>query len=57
VKESRSNLEQRADPAADFGVAGSWGRYAGEDLEEGALSRSVVPDDPDYFSTRDLKRE
>src|SRR6185503_2832080 len=53
--ESRADLEQGADAAADLGETGRRIGDAREDLQEGALARSVAADQADDVAVVDVE--
>lgn len=53
--ESRSELEERGDPATNGGGTGSGSQDAGENLEKCAFARSVLADDTKGLASMDIE--
>src|SRR5919106_1147347 len=54
---TRADLQQRADPAANFSKACSWYRNPGQYFEQRAFSGAVGSNDPDNLARLDFKRD
>ena len=50
-----TKLKQGADAAGHLDLAAAWRQHAGDQLEQGRLARSVLPDDRDRLAPADAK--
>src|SRR5215472_16178600 len=55
--EARTNLHDRREPSSNRNLAGRWSRNGRQQLQYGALTCTVVPDEADRFSCFDFKAD